>query len=133
MLAASPLPADESANACVAADAATAKDIEALLETKQERFGIRDAANLKPWLEKLKSQAKETRVRTTAALEVCRADRELGPRARRAAVTRLKRRVRVLDETDEQILMMQAFESDPRPQVDTTILERINPPKFPLQ
>lgn len=124
---------DDPKNACLAADTVTAREIKTLTETKQQRFDIPDPANLKPWLERLKSQSKEARTHTMAGLKVCRADQELGPHARRDAVSRLKRRLRVLDETDEQILMMQAFEKDPRPQVDTTILDRINPPRFPLR
>lgn len=120
----SPGNAGDEQNPCLIADAATAKQIEQLSETKQQRFTLLQPADLKPWIETVKVQSKQARESTVAAMGVCREDQQLGPRARRAATSRLAKRLRVLDETDEQMLMLKAFEKDPRPQIDTTILER---------
>lgn len=114
-------PTAEEKNACLRADAATAKQIDQLNKTKLERHAIAASASLKPWMDKVNAESKAARGEVTEALELCRKDKELGPRARRAAVSRLKKRLRHLDETDKQITMMQAL-GHPQPRIDPSVL-----------
>jgi hypothetical protein len=113
----------DSDNPCLLADAATGKQIEQLVATKKQRFDIVQPTNLKPWIETVKAESKQARDSTTAALKVCGEDQALGPRARRAAKRRLEKRLRFLDETDQQMRMMKAFEQDPRPKIDPSVIE----------
>ncbi len=113
-------PADEK-NPCLRADAATEEQIDELIKLKAERYSITDVNNLKPWMDKVKETSKNTRGEVTKALKVCRDDQQLGPRARRAASSRLKKRRRVLDETDNQMMMMQAL-GHPQPRIDPSVL-----------
>lgn len=112
--------ADEE-NPCLKADAATEKQIDELNKTKSERNSIRDPGYLKPWMDEVKEQSKAARAQLEGALQICRNDRQLGPRTRRAAVSRLKKRVRVVDETDKQMEMMQAL-GHPQPRIDPSVL-----------
>lgn len=116
--------APKETNACLAADESTGKQIDELRKIKEERFDILAPANLKPWMDKVKSESKKARSKTTKGLGVCRADEQLGPRARRAAVSRLKKRLRELDEIDRQMMMMQAL-GHPQPRIDPSVLRAL--------
>lgn len=111
-------------NPCLAADASSDKQIVELRKVKAERQTIRVATSLKPWMDKVKQESKTARGTTTAGLKVCRADEALGPRTRRAAVTRLKKRLREIDEVDEQMMMMQAL-GHPQPRIDPSVLRAL--------
>jgi len=106
---------------CLEADSATRKQIDKLVETKQERYRIAKTANLKPWMDKVKRESKTARANVTKALEICRNDEGLGPRARQATVSNLKKRLRQLDETDRQMMMMKAL-GNPQPRIDPSVM-----------
>lgn len=124
MLSRQPAPAtlDSDETACAKADAATAKQIDELRAIKKQRYKLSQAVDLKPWMQKVKKQAAQTRAGTDKALKTCKADERMGPRGRQAAISRLKKRLRELDETDDQMTMMQAFEGDPNPRIDPSVL-----------
>jgi hypothetical protein len=113
--------AEDASNACLRADATTKEQIAKLRKTKKERNSIAEPANLKPWMDKVKEQSKAARGELTKALELCRNDQQLGQRVRRGAVSRLKKRLRFLDETDKQMKMMQAL-GHPDPRIDPSVL-----------
>jgi len=119
-----PAPAspDSDKTACAKADAATAKQMDELRVIKKQRYKLSEAVDLKPWMQKVKKQAAVTRVGADKALKACRTDEQIGPRGRQAAISRLKKRLRELDETDEQMTMMRAFEKDPKPRIDPSVL-----------
>jgi hypothetical protein len=114
--------AEGGETACARADAASAKQAEELRKIKKERFSILEPGDLKPWIEKVKKRSAQTRAATDKAVQICTADKEIGPRARQAALSRLKKRARELDETDEQMAMLRAFEKDPYPRIDPSVL-----------
>jgi hypothetical protein len=111
----------DEGNPCLRADATTDEQIDKLAKTKKERYRIADPNNLKPWMDKVKEESKTTREAVSQGLDLCRNDQQLGPRTRRAAVTRLKKRLRFLDETDKQMTMMQAL-GHPQPRIDPSVL-----------
>lgn len=113
---------------CLAADAATEEQLQRLGAVKRQRVALAAAADLEPWIERVKTLSKRAREDVVKALALCRAEGQLGPRARRAATVRLRRRLQTLDETDRQMQMMRAFEKHPRPRIDTTVFERSGPP-----
>src|SRR5262245_5979521 len=118
---AQPVRAVQKENACLHADRTTQEQIVKLSKTKDERYRISDPGDLKPWMDKVRDESKAVRGNVTKGLGLCRNDQELGQRARAAVVSRLKKRVRQLDETDKQLLMMQSL-SDPYPRIDPSIM-----------
>ena len=113
-------------NACLQADAKTEKQVETLAQIKKERFKIADPNKLKPWMVKVNETSQKIRKRVSKGIEICRNDEELGMRARAAALSRLRKRQRQLNSTDNQMMMMHQL-ADPQPKIDASwmrVLER---------